>query len=235
MDGPTFALWLGISVTIGGGVVYSVKWLHKEIYLRATNYLDSSEFERQENKKARSEISDIKIQLFPNHGGSLKDQLNAIEKDVVMTRIGQALITNSLGMGTFTTNEDGECITVGLRLCEIMGQPETEILGNNWKTHIHPEDADDVWKEWSAAIENKTNFEKVYRFIRSDKEIQLVKVTASAIKKERKFVGMSGVVTYGGDNIAERLKAIENKIVEDDKSREAFFNTYELTPKIKPQ
>lgn len=125
------------------------------------------------------ELSDIKKELTPNGGTSIKDTVNklAVSMDKVVTSVEslsvqgtrmelrQQNVLNSVTVPTFETDKNGECIFANKAYLELIGRSMEEIRGPSWVNMIHPDDRTKVKSEWESAVLEKRNFELTYRIV----------------------------------------------------------------------
>ncbi|ERT08869.1 sensory box protein [Lyngbya aestuarii BL J] len=107
-------------------------------------------------------------------------------------------------VGIFHTNNQGECLYVNQRWCEIAGLSSSEALGSGWSRAIHPKDRERVFHQCYEAAQHKKQFQCEYRFQRPDHTTAWVYAQATA---ERNPTGM--IVGYVGTitDISERKQA----------------------------
>lgn len=131
--------------------------------------------ERKKKNEMLEKINSIHGELKFNGGSSLKDaifdlkdttqkinfRLGAIEENIRVSM-------NLQGVAFWSSNQDGECVYASPALCKIMGRTESEILGNNWVAWIVAEDKERVFNAWKFSVENKTPFDEIYTYHRSD-------------------------------------------------------------------
>ncbi|SDW39786.1 PAS domain S-box-containing protein [Lutibacter oricola] len=119
----------------------------------------------------------------------------------------------------YETDENGNCLTVNKKWCELSGLTEEQAKGNGWINAIHPDDRDKISELWYkyAKTGNSWNFE--YRFCTPNNKITWVWGTATPLKNE------NGIITgYIGSNtdLTERLKA-EKEIKVNAKKFQTLF------------
>jgi PAS domain S-box-containing protein len=141
------------------------------------------------------DVAEIKKELTPNGGTSLKDTVNklAVGIDKIATNIEslavqgnrmeirQQDILNSVTIPTFETNKDGECVFANKAYLELIGRAMDEIRGPSWINMIHPDDRARVRAEWLSAVTEKRTFELTYRIVGRDDMIYDVACAATSI------------------------------------------------------
>ncbi len=89
-----------------------------------------------------------------------KQALYALQESEERFRL---LVTNA-PVGIFQTNEKGDCIFVNPRWLEIAGISSESAMGQGWAEALHPEDKEQVFKEWYDAAAQEREFAMEYRF-----------------------------------------------------------------------
>ncbi|MCS6812483.1 MAG: PAS domain-containing protein [Cyanobacteria bacterium] len=72
-------------------------------------------------------------------------------------------LLESLPVGIFRTNAEGNCVYANQRLCQMAGITAEETRGYGWLKTIYPDDRDALLNEWQAAIANQRPFQMEYR------------------------------------------------------------------------
>jgi PAS domain S-box-containing protein len=108
-------------------------------------------------------------------------------------------ILESLEIGQFVCDSNGDCIKVNGKWVSLTGLTESEALGHNWLLSVHPQDREVVQEKWINLIEHNNPFEEIFRYQhRITKEITKVKCTATDIfddNHKRVFIlGLSKVL-----------------------------------------
>lgn len=107
------------------------------------------------------EISD---QFKPNGGNSLRDVLDRVERELTTSKARTKILLNMSKYGVYEADEEGKCIWVNRKWCEITGLLPEEAVGHGWVTALHPDDRDKVFTEWKSSISLNRDFDLVYRF-----------------------------------------------------------------------
>jgi len=71
-------------------------------------------------------------------------------------------------VGIFITDGDGSCLHVNPRWSELTGCVEADALGDGWTSALHPDDREEVFREWEVAAEEHRAFHLEYRFQHPD-------------------------------------------------------------------
>ena len=68
------------------------------------------------------------------------------------------VLTEVSPVGIFRTDENGDCVYVNERYCEITGLTLQQALGQGWSRALHPDDGKHVIEVWSEAVRNNRPF-----------------------------------------------------------------------------
>ena len=116
-------------------------------------------------------------------------------------------------VGIFNADEDGHCIYVNKRYCEIAGLPKEKFFGTGWMDTLHPEDRDWVVREWGNCTRAGMPYAGEYRILSAQGNI--VWVYAQAVKADSEEGGFVGTVTD-----ITRLKEVEKELAQHRDSLE---------------
>lgn len=170
MDFEQFNTYVKITGAVIGGVAFVYKIV---IYFYR---LLKRKLEAQQKMADRIEF--IFSELTPNHGSSLKDQVNKIQKDInentVFTKQichRQRWILDNRDEPIFECNCDGEYTWINEKYKSLVNYDSKDLLGHGWKTIIHSEDRDRVCHEWDSAVEDKRNSNGEYKIVTKDGKI----------------------------------------------------------------
>jgi two-component system, sensor histidine kinase and response regulator len=78
------------------------------------------------------------------------------------------LISETLPVGIFETDEGGVCLYSNTRWQEIFGLNFIESVTTDWRTLIHPDDREQVLSQWREAMERMASFSQECRIVRND-------------------------------------------------------------------
>jgi PAS domain S-box-containing protein len=116
-------------------------------------------------------------------------------------------------VGIFNTNAEGSCIYVNERYSEIAGFPQEKFFGSGWSDTVHPDDRDQVIREWANCAAVGMPYAGEYRI--ANAEGKVVWVYAQAVKTESADGGYVGTVTD-----ITRLKEVEQELAQHRDSLE---------------
>jgi diguanylate cyclase (GGDEF)-like protein/PAS domain S-box-containing protein len=108
-------------------------------------------------------------------------------------------------VGIFQTDANGERTFVNDRWCDLSGMGREAAIGAGWLEAVHPDDRLRVASEWSAAVDERRDFNLEYRFEHPDGRIVWVAAAATALNADdRTHTGYIGSVTEITDAVATR-------------------------------
>lgn len=141
----------------------------------------------------RSKLNKIFEEMTPNHGSSLKDKINklekSIEKNTELTEkifYRQRWIMEHQDLPIFESDNDGLCSWVNERYARLFGKSSSNFLGNSWKNIIHPDDRERVELHWGESVRDKIDAEDTFRALSNDK---IIKIRIIANKIESGYIG----------------------------------------------
>ena len=83
-------------------------------------------------------------------------------------------LTETVPVGIFKTDRNGNCIFTNPRYCEISGQDCNQSLGQGWLNAVLPDDLTQVAEGWRQNLETQTTFSGEYRLLRPDATVTWV-------------------------------------------------------------
>ena len=98
---------------------------------------------------------------FPSETKKMNESANAKEERF-------RLISETLPIGIFETDENGHCLYTNTRWHHLFGVTFEESFTYDWRQFIHPEEREMVSKEWLEAVEHFETFDKECRIISKD-------------------------------------------------------------------
>jgi PAS domain S-box-containing protein len=114
-------------------------------------------------------------------------------------------LSSSCPIGIFRTDLEGHTTYVNPRLSEIWGVPAAELLGNNWKSRLHPADTDAVPDIPIDSVAPGAQIQREYRLLLADGRVRWIQSTAAVVHdRDGKPTGKVGTV----DDITERKNTL---------------------------
>ena len=143
-------------------------------------------------------IPSIYSELTPNHGSSIKDKIDKIDKKVdENTKVTnlichrQRWILDNRSEPIFESDANGNCTWVNEKYCQLTKHNISHFIGNGWKSMIHEDDRERVIQEWESAVEDKRSSTCTYRIVDVDGNIYHI----SAISTINDIYGYIGTIT----------------------------------------
>jgi PAS domain S-box-containing protein len=99
-------------------------------------------------------------------------------------------------VGIFQTDDEGNCLYVNERWCDMGGMPADAARGQGWVAALHPDDRDRVFHEWYTAVKAGRGFVSEYRFQTPQGKVIWLSGTSVALRDETgKISGYLGTIT----------------------------------------
>jgi len=143
-----------------------------------------------------NKIEKIFEEITPNHGSSIKDKINSLDKR--MDKVDDNLVKNNTltekifyrqrwildnaGSAVFESDSNGKCIWANVQYLKLVQRDMDFILGNGWKNIIAPEDRERVIRNWELCVKDGIDAEDTYRIV--DSEGNTHRVFCSATKTD---------------------------------------------------
>jgi len=106
------------------------------------------------------------------------------------------VLTEVSPVGIFRTDENGDCIYVNDRYCEITGLNAASTLGQGWSNALHPEDRERVFKTWDEAVHTRQPFSTECRYQQPDgHQIWILAQAVSETNAAGEISGYVGSIT----------------------------------------
>ena len=105
-------------------------------------------------EKMSEKLTHVSKELQPNGGGSIKDQIKQIANDVKIIRIEKDATFYLSKEPSFKSDGKGYYTSINYALSQLVGVPESELLGLGWLNYVALEDKDRIWEEWENIIES---------------------------------------------------------------------------------
>jgi PAS domain S-box-containing protein len=140
----------------------------------------------EERAELSNKINVIFNEVTPNHGSSLKDKVDKIEKCIISNQkviemIGdrQKWILDKQQIPIFESDGEGMCIWANDAYLELLKRDSTEVMGNGWRNFIHQDDREKVVNEWENAIKENRSSQSMYRMVDKDGKVYNVECYAT--------------------------------------------------------
>ncbi len=128
--------------------------------------------------------------------------------------------------GIWQTDPAGEATFVNETFLQLAGLKKGEWEGPDWVKAVHPEDLERVFGAWMQAVENRTNFRAIWRWLHADGSVVWVETIGAPDVDEQGdvcgFVGINVDITQTKQIEAE-LRAARQKAEDATRAKSAFL------------
>ncbi|MGA1408274.1 MAG: sensor domain-containing diguanylate cyclase [Prochlorotrichaceae cyanobacterium] len=91
-----------------------------------------------------------------------------IETELQQSEQRYQLLAESVPIGIYHNNAEGNCIYINRKTCEILDIDFENCLGQGWADRLHPDDAERMLNSWQEAFQRKDKWQDQYRFVHRD-------------------------------------------------------------------
>jgi two-component system, sensor histidine kinase and response regulator len=91
-------------------------------------------------------------------------------------------LVDSLPIGIFQTDAQGECQFVNQHWCLLTGMHPAEARGRGWALALHPDDRARIFTAWSTAASSGHTFVAQYRYLHKDGRVVWISGRATALR-----------------------------------------------------
>ena len=187
---------------LGSGLLILVfKWVKKMI-LQRRQRLTADRDERAQFRSVvqmmpsiMETLNDIKKEVKPNGGSSLRDSIDRIEYIQSKRNLINAAQLSASDLAYWESDSKGRFMVVSQAFCRLLTVSESEITGSNWATMLHKEDKANVLREWADCIKFERSFSMEFRFVRPNKSVVKVEAKAYPLINKGQMIGIWGRVT----------------------------------------
>lgn len=132
--------------------------------------------------------------IGPNGGKSLYDRLVKLDHKVSISIMKDDILSTSLNLIYFTTDNKGLVLTVGSSLIDILHISPIDFINNNWIAHVDEDIRDIVWQEWKQAIENERIFKLKVIFNTNNSKKNVLISAKPVFDSTNEFIGYVGLM-----------------------------------------
>ena len=125
-------------------------------------------------------LEKVSKELQPNGGGSIKDQIKQIANDIKIIRVERDATFYLSKEPSFKSDGKGYYTSLNYALSQLVGVPESELLGLGWLNYIALEDKDRIWEEWENIIESGKEISLFYG-IKNPTTMEVIPVKCRAV------------------------------------------------------
>lgn len=117
-------------------------------------------------QEVKSQLSEVRHQVFPNNGGSMKDVLDRVLSSAERTEHTVCVLQSTmrahqdadLAQARFEADTEGLFTWVSHAMLRWCNRASEQILGHGWVNCLSPLDRDRVRAEWEQAIAERREF-----------------------------------------------------------------------------
>jgi PAS domain S-box-containing protein len=153
-------------------------------------------------KEDRERLHVVFKEVTTNHGTSIKDKVNSLEKAIIRNNeltekifFRQRWLMENQNIPIFESDNDGLCTWVNEEYAHMFGKSASFFLGHGWKNIIHPDDRKRVEKHWEDSVRDGIDSEDVFRVVADDR---IIIIKSIANKTEDGFIG--SIIKKGCDS-----------------------------------
>jgi len=140
-------------------------------------------------------LEKVSKELQPNGGGSIKDQIKQIANDIKIIRVERDATFYLSKDPSFKSDGKGYYTSINYALSQLVGVPESELLGLGWLNYIALEDKDRIWEEWENIIESGKEISLFYG-IKNPTTMEVIPVKCRAVinRNNDKIISVIGTI-----------------------------------------
>jgi len=195
------------------GIFYKsiAKFIYKKVYLFLTRvkqmFLIPSSCPIPHVSKL---LFEIQKELKPNGGGSLRDVINRIEKELKKTskkvsylQISSEIMSDTLDIRRWAADKDGKLNFVNTPLKHLIGDSNAQsYYGDGWTNFVAKEDRDSAIHEWNRCVASGIDYHDTF-FVQNSitgKKIKISSHAKVAKSESGQIEGWLGIIIPHDDN-----------------------------------
>ena len=146
------------------------------------------------------QVNALMKEVRPNGGSSLRDAIDRASSKVdrLSWAVDELSATHyvrwkmAYGEASWHSDADGKCTAANHLLCDMVDANETDLIGNNWKNVIHPDEQHRVFSEWGRVVSEGAQFNIQTKYLSMNEDVIPVRLKANPIVCHDKVVGWIG-------------------------------------------
>ncbi len=136
-------------------------------------------------------LADIRAEMKPNGGGSLKDLVRSAHDRIVIQELRLRSVMATSPVALYECDAAGNCTWVNDRLCDLFGLDHEKMLGNGWLSAIAQDERVAERSFWTECVERDIPYSREYTIVdQRTGERRRCKTTAVAHRDARGEVMM---------------------------------------------
>lgn len=108
--------------------------------------------------------------------------------------VRQRTLMCTMGVGEMERDHNGRVTRVNAAMCRLTGRPESDFLGGNWVTCLHPEDRSRVSREWDDAIKDHRTAEFHCRWLTPGGSVVWTRSRANPVPNDGTVTGWIDII-----------------------------------------
>lgn len=158
----------------------------------------------------KDDVKEIREELSPNSGSSLKDIVISTNKNVQTILARNRTISQFDSRPCFETDDRGLYTWVNRSFLRLVGLTMSELMDHGWKNVLSRDDASRVIYDWNLAIAEKREFQATYTIVDGDGESHKVSCHAiPMVDNSNNLLGYIGFLVKTEIDVAERVLPIQ--------------------------
>ena len=146
------------------------------------------------------QVNALMKEVRPNGGSSLRDAIDRASSKVdrLSLAVDELSATHyvrwkmAYGEASWHSDASGKCTAANHLLCDMVDANETDLIGNNWKNMIHPDEQRRVFSEWGRVVLEGAQFNIQTKYMSMNGDVIPVRLKANPIVCHDKVVGWIG-------------------------------------------
>lgn len=128
-------------------------------------------------------LRQVKHEVMPNGGASLRDAINRTESTVALLVAQQRARDDAEDdIVRLDADADGRVTWMAGALMRWTERTSDELKGYGWMSFVHPDDREDVADEYSRCIRHSRQFDAAFRLIDRSGDITMVRMSAVPVQ-----------------------------------------------------
>lgn len=145
---------------VGGVFTTIILWIYRKVILNTLKWITS-------------------VFRAPGSVAEVLAAIQDVKREIMETKAIARTSWDAIDKPVWQSDKHGLCIHVNRRFVEVLGCQISDALGNNWRTFIHQDDRQRVWREWDLAVEQKRDFNLRYRWVSKTGTVIWINASAS--------------------------------------------------------
>jgi len=119
----------------------------------------------------------------------IKQKQEEIGRLIIMARSRSYAVLDTQPHPIWESDGDGKCTFCNQAMLSVLGVAFESISGDSWRTIIHQDDREDVFREWDSAVREHRDFQMEYKWVGSGGKIIRVSSRSRRIMDGQNVIG----------------------------------------------